>query len=706
MNIAGLAVALAIVCGLGTEPQQRPATSNRADLAAIRAAVHTKLEALHARASFPGMTAGFVLPDGRSCATAVGLADPSKKTPMAAGDRMLAGSIGKTYVSAVTLRLVHDGKLDLDTKISRWLGNEAWFTRLPNGPDITLRMLMNHSSGIPEHVLDPAFIKQLRAQPDRVWTPPELVAFILNRPRLFPAGEGWSYADTNFILVGMIVERVTGQTLYDEIRRTLLEPLHLAQTSPSTSRVLGGLISGHVRKAGPFGIDGPTLIDGKLIINPQCEWAGGGFVSNSEDLARWASMLYGGGVLNRAMLDRLFSAVPARTGKGDKYGLGVQVRQSPWGLSVGHGGWFPGYLSEIEYFQGPRLAVAVQFNTDDLRALGHVPRFYVAEVARTILAQIPDYPDVERSDQPRLFAEGVISTEDDEVGGVFNPDQTEFYFAKLAPYTAFPRLGVLCVSRRSEGRWSAPEVLPFSGRYLDFPPRLSPDGKTMVFGSSRPLIGSKARVLRIWKVAREGGKWGEPEALPAPVNDETSWNWGASLAADGTLYFASTRDPSGRPKIFRARLTDGKYAKPDKLGPEINSDYSESDPFISADGKLLFFVSTGDFASATRQRPGTHLTGGFPYPRGEIFVSRQEGGKWTTARALGHTVNTAGEESIPSLSPDGKFLLFTSERSPFVVPTAARMDIDRLESALHSVENGHGNVYFIRINEHMLEDPS
>jgi D-alanyl-D-alanine carboxypeptidase len=704
MNRVLWAIAMAGACGANADVEQARATVRRADLEQIRAAVLAKLQALHAKAAFPGMTAGFVLPDGRHGSVAVGVAETATKRPLSAGDRMLAGSIGKTFVSAVTLRLVNAGKLDLDAKISRWLAKGDWFPRLPNGHDITLRMLMNHSSGVPEHVYNPAFIKQIRAQPEKKWSPLELVTYILDKPPLFPAGEGWSYADTNYILVGMIVERVAGRTLYDQIGLELLGPLHLNSTSPSNSRTLAGLVAGHARQDGPFGLTGPTVVDGKSIINPQCEWAGGGFVSSSEDLALWASMLYGGGVLRQEMLDSLFSGVPAKTGRGDRYGLGVQIRESPWGTSVGHGGWFPGYLSEMEYFQGPRLAVAVQFNSDDFRALGHAPRFYIAEVARTILTYVPDYPDVDLPNHPRIFAEGVISTVDDEVGGVFNPDQTEFYFAKLAPYTTFPRLGILCVSRRREGRWSVPETLSFSGRWLDYPPRLSPDGKTMYFGSSRPLAGSKARVLRIWKSSRQGETWGEPQALAAPINEDTSWNWGASVASDGTLYFTSTRDRSGRPRIYRAPLVDGRYARPEMLGPEINSAFNESEPFISPDGKRLFFVSTGDFASPEGQRPGTLLTGGFVYPRGEIFVSRHEGGKWTSARPVGGGVNSYGEESSPTISPDGKYLFFTSERSPFIVPTAARMDNYRLESALHSVENGHGNVNYIGLESLDLED--
>src|SRR5262249_32586090 len=120
---------------------------------------------------------------------------------------------------------------------------------------------------------------------------------------------------------------------------------------------------------------------------------------------------------------------------------------------------------------------------------------------------------------PRLFAEGVISTEDDEINGSFSPDGSEYFFAKVNLSTTFPRLGILCVSRFRHGRWSEPEVLPFSGgQHLDLSPRMSPDGTTMFFSSSRPIPDSAARVLRVWSVKRDSENWGEPHPLPAPVN--------------------------------------------------------------------------------------------------------------------------------------------------------------------------------------------
>jgi D-alanyl-D-alanine carboxypeptidase len=363
-----------------------------ADLSALLASLQAKINELHQAASFPGATIGFVLPDGRSASVSVGLADVERKIPLKPTDRMLAGSIGKTYVSAAILQVVQEGKLDLDAKIESLFGSDAWFPRLPNAKDITLRMLMNHSSGIPEHVLNKGFIAAMKKDPDRIWKPEELIAYILDAKPLFAAGHGWSYADTNYILAGMIFERVTKKTVYGEVERRILKPLKLDRTIPSDRRALPEVIIGYSMPNSPFGFEGPVILDGKFIINPQMEWTGGGFASTAEDLARWAKLLYEGKVLKKETLDQMLTGVEAKEGRGsgagNKYGLAVQIRQSEWGMSYGHGGWFPGYLSEMEYFPRQSIAVAVQFNTDASRTLKKGPRAYIADAMRIIVAEI------------------------------------------------------------------------------------------------------------------------------------------------------------------------------------------------------------------------------------------------------------------------------------------------------------------------------
>lgn len=367
-----------------------PATPAADPPDAIEQKVQQTLDALRAEAEFPGAGAGVALADGRSFGVATGLADVEAKTPLRPSDRLLAGSVGKTFVAAVLLQLVEEGKVGLDDPLAKWLGQEDWFGRLPNGPELTVRRLMNHTSGLPEYYEAKGFAAAVTADPDKVWTPAGRVAFVLDAVPLFAAGKGWAYADTNYILAGMVAERAAGKPLYEEVRRRLLVPLKLERTVPSDRRVIAELVPGYAGPRNPLGYEGRSIVDGRFVINPQMEWAGGGFASTPEELARWAKALYEGTVFQKpetlaAMLAGVDASGGRGGGKGSKYGLGVQLRESPWGPSYGHGGWFPGYLTEVEYFPEYKVAIAVQFNTDIGKAIKKGPRGYVADVARAVL---------------------------------------------------------------------------------------------------------------------------------------------------------------------------------------------------------------------------------------------------------------------------------------------------------------------------------
>src|SRR5690606_34417756 len=122
------------------------------------------------------------------------------KAAMKPTDRMLAGSTGKTFAAATALQLVKEGKIGLDDKVSKYLGAEEWFERLPNANDITVRQLMNHTSGLVRYEFKDQFTKDLTANPDKSWRPEELVTYLFGESPPFAAGEGWDYSDTNYIV--------------------------------------------------------------------------------------------------------------------------------------------------------------------------------------------------------------------------------------------------------------------------------------------------------------------------------------------------------------------------------------------------------------------------------------------------------------------------------------------------------------------------
>src|SRR5687767_13614130 len=123
----------------------------------LRDRLQAKFEELHKGGNFPGGTAGIALPDGSVIALAVGVSDRTAATPMKPTDRLLLGSVGKTYASAVALQLVKEGKIGLDDPISKWFGKEPWFPRLPNASRVTVRHLMTHTSGLVRYELNPKF---------------------------------------------------------------------------------------------------------------------------------------------------------------------------------------------------------------------------------------------------------------------------------------------------------------------------------------------------------------------------------------------------------------------------------------------------------------------------------------------------------------------------------------------------------------------
>jgi D-alanyl-D-alanine carboxypeptidase len=303
-----------------------------------------------------------------------GVADRSAKTPLTTDGLMLAGSTGKTFFAALALQLIEAGRLDLDAPISKYLGDRPWFSRLPNANAILVRHLMTHTSGLVRYEMNPKFTADLRAQPDKVWSPDEEVAYLLDATPPFAAGQGWDYSDTNYIVLGMILERITGTRAYDEIRTRFLEPLKLTGVAPQVSRQIPKLVSGYAGANDPLGLPDEVLVGGKFVINPQFEWAGGGFATNGGDLARWGHALYAStnGPITASMRRRMIDAgVPARLGPQVMYGLGVIIRPTtPVGTVWGHSGFFPGYQSELVHAVDRGVTVAVQINTSAPRSTG------------------------------------------------------------------------------------------------------------------------------------------------------------------------------------------------------------------------------------------------------------------------------------------------------------------------------------------------
>jgi D-alanyl-D-alanine carboxypeptidase len=358
--------------------------SSQPTTAALRDALQAKFEELHKGGTFPGGTAAVVLPTGSVIGLAVGLSDRTAKTPMKVTDRLLLGSVGKTYVSAVALQLVHEGKIGLHDPVAKYFGSEPWLKRIAYSDRMTVRQLMTHTSGLVRYELNPKFTADLSANPDKVWSPEDRLAYLFDAQPPFAPGEGWEYSDTNYIVLGMIVERAGGAPYYDQLKARILRKHGLNDTIPVEGRTVPGLVQGYAGVNNPFGGSDEMIRDGKFAVNPQFEWTGGGLAVTATDLARWAALLYQGKVIVPSLMDDLLDGVPAKLGPETKYGLGVIIRPTQFGTTYGHSGFMPGYQTDVMYFPQLKLSIAVQVNSSAPRSTGRPLRGFLTDFAQLI----------------------------------------------------------------------------------------------------------------------------------------------------------------------------------------------------------------------------------------------------------------------------------------------------------------------------------
>jgi len=360
LRSAGGPFAAIVACALALAPAPRV----QDDLAA---ALQAKVTALLTEAHVPGITATVTMPGDRVFDAAAGWADDAQTVPVTKTSRMPAGSVGKTFVAAAILRAVDAGRLDLDAKISAAVGGEPWFARVPNHADLTLRLLLQHRSGLPDAQESRAFVDAIANNLDRTWTPSDLIAFVLDKKPRFRAGAKYFYTDMNYIVAGAVFEKVMGTPLFRAIENELLAPNQLSDTVAQDRRDWRGVVPGLLEPdAVKWFHHRWSMADARPVFAAQAEYGGGGLISTAHDLARWARVLYEGRVFTAARLEEMLNALPS--GDGDKYGLGVTVLQSGAGPVYGHDGTMFGYQTVMLYFPKDQVSVAVQINADLMKS--------------------------------------------------------------------------------------------------------------------------------------------------------------------------------------------------------------------------------------------------------------------------------------------------------------------------------------------------
>ncbi len=239
---------------------------------------------------------------------------------------------------------------------------------------------------------------------------------------------------------------------------------------------------------------------------------------------------------------------------------------------------------------------------------------------------------------PVLFAPGIISTDAPEMSAGFTPDGKELIFVRRQG-----GLRKIFLMKEINGRWTSPEVVPFSGKHEDGELTISPDGNKCAFNSLRPSKGNSIQIgsWDIWIVAKTKTGWSEPFNPGLPVNSG-KMEFYPVISGTGDLYFASDRD--GDSDIFFSKFINGSYGNPVRLSNSINSEFEEWDQTIAPDDSYMIFCSKG--------RPGN-------FGNSDLYLSfRNKDGSWEKAANLGKKINSMGSILCPAVSADGKYIFF------------------------------------------------
>ncbi|MFE5718256.1 serine hydrolase domain-containing protein [Streptomyces erythrochromogenes] len=319
-------------------PQLTPAVARELD---------TAIRKVMTEAKVPGVIVALSAPGKGTYVRSFGVADKSTGMPMSPGLNTRIGSETKTFTVTALLQLVDEGKVALDDPIGTYVDG------VPNGDRITLRELAGMRSGLFNYSADEDFGKAFLADPSRHFTPQQLLAYSFKHPVLFEPDAKFDYSNTNLILLGLVVEKVTGQRLDDYINREVVAAAGLKHTlfpvgaefpAPHAQGYTDQTLSGKTANATDW--------------NPSWGWAAGAMISNLSDLRSWAKTVATGTLLKPATQAERLKVVPSLPGAG--YGLGIFNVQG-W---IGHNGSLPGYQSLTVYLPGPQATLVVLLNTD------------------------------------------------------------------------------------------------------------------------------------------------------------------------------------------------------------------------------------------------------------------------------------------------------------------------------------------------------
>jgi D-alanyl-D-alanine carboxypeptidase len=344
------------VAATATEPPSPSGTSDGfQDLTpAVRQQLDDAVQKVMREANVPGVTVGLWAPHQGGYVRSFGLADKSSGRQMSPNLYMRIGSETKTFTVTALLQLVDQGKVGLDDTIDQYVGG------VPNGDKITLRELAGMRSGLFNYSMDPDFFTALTSDPRRPFTPQELLGYSFKHPVLFPPGQKFSYCNTNLILLGLVVEKISGAPLGQYIQKNILTPAGLNQTDfPVDAAFPSPHAQGYTDQTASGNVEESTNWD------PSWAWAAGAMISNLRDLRAWArtvatGVFPDGSTMISPATQKQRLTTPPTTIPGAGYGLGIFDVQG-W---IGHNGSLPGYESLTVYFPPAHATLVVLLNTD------------------------------------------------------------------------------------------------------------------------------------------------------------------------------------------------------------------------------------------------------------------------------------------------------------------------------------------------------
>ncbi|MEJ2290388.1 MAG: serine hydrolase [Deinococcales bacterium] len=345
------ALALSGALAMSAQAQPLPTGALQAALAAAVASPDTRFQAAVLAVHRPGEPIW---------SGAAGTAELASGTPLTPDARFRAGSIAKPFVATVTLQLVEEGALALDAPITTLLPPEVT-DRFPQASRVSVRMLLQHTGGIPEWI-DGTVIDRIGRDPGRIWNVDEFLDLAAAKTPPFEPGHGWAYANTDYNLLGLIIERATGTSWREQVRQRIVEPLGLASTSlpePGATAIVAPVMHGY------------GMVDGQLVdltaSDPSMAGAAGGsaLVTTTTDLITFLDALRTAELFQDAStLTAMTTFVDARNPGGQTgYGLGLERYVFPGGFeAIGHSGSSPGYFAFVGYL--PDLDVTIALAVD------------------------------------------------------------------------------------------------------------------------------------------------------------------------------------------------------------------------------------------------------------------------------------------------------------------------------------------------------